>query len=200
MALCTQTQLEQRLQINFTDDSDVVAAELIAAAQGHIEAYVGRSLEAASRTETFDAPTTTIWLNVTPVNSITTVTVDGTALTASDYVFTEYGRLDRTSNSRVVSWGTHKLQSIEVVYDGGYGTGLVPYAIQDICAWSAARAFQTGAAYASVPAGAEGVKQVMLAGSDSVTYIDTAAAFAADNLTDQERRTLDFYRTPNLLP
>ena len=198
MVMCTQTQVEQRLQINFTDDADVVCAELIAAAQGHIETYLGRPIESATHTETFDGPASTLWLTNRPVSSITTVTVDGTALTDADYTFTEYGRLDRTTGSRVVSWGTYKLQSIDVEYVAGYAPGLIPYALQDVCANVAARAFAAGAAYAAIPAGAEGIKQISLAGSDQVTYMDTAAAVGAESaqLTSEERAVIDLYRGP----
>jgi len=197
MALCTQTQVEQRLQINFTDNNDVVCAELIAAAQGHIERVAGRVIEAASITETFDGPASTLWLQVTPVNSITSVTVDGTLLTANDYTYTDYGRLARTTNSRERSWTTSKQQSIVVVYNGGYTT--VPYDLQDVCANMAARAFQAGASNAAIPAGAEGIKSIMLAGSDSITYKDTATELVnAVGLTEMETGIVAYYQVPVL--
>ena len=197
MALCTQTQVEQRLQINFTDNSDVVCAELIAAAQGHIERVAGRNIEAASHTETFDGPASTLWLLNTPVNSITSITVDGTALTSNDYTYTDYGRLARTVNSRERNWSTTKQQSIVVAYNGGYTT--VPYDLQDICANMAARAFQAGASNAAVPAGSEGIKSIMLAGSDSITFRDTAADLVnAVGLTAQELDMVSYYRNPTL--
>jgi len=198
MALCTQTQVEQRLHINFTDDTDPVAAELIAAAQGHIERAAGRPLEAAAHTETFDPLIATVWLTHTPVNSITSVTVDGTALTSADYTWTENGRLTRTTSSTPRNWGTRKQQSVVIVYNGGYTT--VPYDLQDVCANVAARAFAAGAAYASLPAGSEGIKQIMLAGSDSVTYQDTTATMtAAVGLTDIELDVVAYYRNPDVM-
>lgn len=206
MALCTQTQVEQRLQINFTDNSDVVCAELIAAAQGHIERVAGRPIEAGAITETFDGPASTLWLEVTPVNSITSVTVDGTALTSNDYTYTDYGRLARTSNSRERAWSTSKQQSIVVVYNGGYQT--VPYDLQDICANVAARAFAGGAAYAARPAGMEGISSLSLSGSDSVSYSSvstdpTSHALGVQihsrmGLTPEEHDIAAYYRPPNI--
>jgi len=197
MALCTQTQVEQRLQINFTDNSDVVCAELIAAAQGHIERVAGRPLEAASFTETFDGMSGTLWLKNTPVNSITSVTVDGTALTSADWTYTDWGRLARTTNSRERSWSTSKQQSIVVVYNGAYTT--IPYDLQDICANMAARAFQAGASNAAVPAGSEGIKSIMIAGSDSITFRDTAADLVNSvGLTAHELDVVSYYRNPTL--
>lgn len=199
MPLCTQTQVEQRLQIDFASDTDPVCAELIAAAQGHIERIVGRPLEDDDYTETFDAPEgPDLWLTYTPVNSVASVVVDGVTLSTSDaYVLQgSAGRLTRTVNDMPRPWGTKKLQSIAVTYNGGYVT--VPNDIQDICAWMAARAFQVGVAFAAVPSGAEGIKQVALAGSDSVTYADVAInASAAVNAVaplPNEVEALTYYR------
>jgi hypothetical protein len=195
MALCTQAQVEQRLQVDFTNDPEAVITELIAAASGHIERVVGRAVEADDYTETFDAPATAdVWLTNTPVNSVSSVTVDGTALTSSQYSFDpETGRLTRVAGGRPRSWGTHKLQSVVVAYNGGWGT--VPYDIQDVCARMVARAFQAGASFAAVPAGAEGVKQISLAGSDSVTWASaTTDITAALPLTDDEVAALQYYR------
>ena len=206
MALCTQTQVEQRLQINFTDNSDVVVAELITAAQGHIERVAGRTIEAASHTETFDGPASTLWLQNTPVNSITSITVDGTALTSNDYTYTDYGRLARTVNSRERNWSTSKQQSIVVVYNGGYMT--VPNDLQDVCANVAARAFVGGAAYAARPAGLEGISSISLAGSDSVSFAGvssdpTSHAIGVSvrsrmGLTPEEHKIVMYYRNPVL--
>ena len=197
MAYCTQTQLEQRLQIDFADDSDPVAAELIAAAQGHIDNITERALEAAARTEVFDAPSTDIWLLHTPVNSLTSCTVDGSALTTSTdlIVDSDTGRLSRVVNGHRRAWGTSKIQSVSVTYNGGYTT--VPYDVQDICARMAARAFQAGAAYAAVPT--TGVKQVNLAGSDSVTFTGTVENISmSEHITPSEIATLQKYRNPNI--
>ena len=194
MAYCTQTQVEQRLQIDFTDDSDPVVAELISAAQGHIDNITERALESAARTEVFDPPEgDDIWLLHTPVTTLTSCTVDGTALTTStDLILdTDIGRLSRVTNGHRRSWGVTKLQSISVTYTGGYTT--VPYDVQDICARMAARAFQAGASYANVPT--EGVKQVALAGSDSVTFTDTVEDVSMNQyITPGEIQTLMKYR------
>lgn len=198
MVYCTQTQVEQRLQIDFASDTDPVVAELIAAASGHIDRITGRPLEDDSRTETFDAPDTPdLWLTHTPVNSITSVTVDGTALaTSGAYTLDgDIGRLTRTVSSRPRSWATHKLQTITVAYDGGYDP--VPYDVQDICARMAARAFQAGAAFASSPN--TGVKKVSLDGSDSVEFTDTVSDISMSVfITEDEIEALRVYRSSYL--
>lgn len=192
MAYCTQTQVEQRLQIDFTSDSDPVVAELISAAQGHIDSITERALERASRTEVFDPPEGDIWLTHVPA-SLTSCTVDGTALATSTDLNLESdtGRLARVTNGHRRSWGVSKLQSISVTYAGGYTT--VPYDVQDICARMAARAFQAGASYAAVDA--DGVKQVSLQGSDSVTFTDTVEDInMTPYITPDEMESLYKYR------
>ena len=175
-----------------------MVAELISAAQGHIDAITERSLEAAARTEVFDPPETDdIWLLHTPVNSITSCDIDGTALTvATDLlVDSDTGRLSRVVNSRRTSWRTSKLQSISVTYNGGYTT--VPYDVQDICARMAARAFQAGAAYAT--AASDGVKQINLSGSDSVTFTDSIRDITmSEHITPAEVATLLRYKNAYL--
>lgn len=195
MSLCSQAQVEQRLQIDFTNDPEAVITELIAAATGHIERIVGRVIEADDYTETFDAPDTpNVWLLNTPINTLTSVTVDGDALSTDQFSHDpESGRVTRVTNGRPRSWNVHKVQSVVVAYNGGYQT--VPYDIQDICARMVARAFQAGASYASVPAGADGVKQINLAGSDSVTFAGTTTdVTVAEFLAPDEVDALKYYR------
>jgi hypothetical protein len=196
VALCTQADVEYRLQITFDNDPDDGITALIAAATGHIEREADRyaSLEAGSRTETFDGPeSAAIWLRHTPVNSITSITVDGTALTSAQYKFTAAGRVIRVAAGRERSWSTSKVQTVAVVYNGGYST--VPEDLKDICARSVARAFQAGAGYAAVPAAAAGIRQVALQGSDSVTFASaTADVTTSVFLTDDEKEVARAYR------
>lgn len=203
MALCTQTDVEQRLQIDFTNNADPVCAVLIAAVQGHIEREVGRAVEAAARVETLDwPPGSYLWLKWTPVNSITSVVVDGTTLTAvTDYIFDSVtGRLARVSSGYLTGWSVYKPASVVVTYNGGYAT--VPLDLRDLCANVAARAFQTGAAYAALPAGSDGISQEGI-GDYSVTYFDRAAGGLATmdvtrpvQLTPEEIDICRYYRHP----
>ena len=197
MALCTQAQVEQRLQIDITNEPDTVITELIAAATGHIERIAERDLEAAARSEVFDPPDNpNLWLTYTPVAVTSTSTpfsveVDGTALASTDYsVDPESGRLTRVTNGRPRSWSEYKVQSIIVEYEGGYET--VPYDIQDICARMVARAFQAGAASA---AGDVAVSSIDIDGAGSVEYSDASAdVSAAPFLTSDEMEAVKYYR------
>jgi hypothetical protein len=194
MALCTSSDVEYRLGgASFTTTEAVLVGELIDAAQGHIEREAQRDLEAAAQTETFDPPESTdLWLTHTPINSITSVTVDGTALSSSQYSHDpETGRLTRVVNGRPVSWRTFKVQSIVVVYNGGYTT--VPNDLVDLCARMAARAYQAGESAAGAPSA--GVKQINLAGSDSVTFAsESTDVTAATFMTDDEIEVARYYR------
>jgi hypothetical protein len=195
MTLCTTSDVANRLGgASFTTSEATLVGELIAAAQGHIERVAGRALEDASRTETFDAPDSpAIWLSHTPVTGIDSITVDGTALASDQYRWHSAGRVIRVSNGIPRHWASRKIQTVVVTYDGGYST--VPEDLKDICARAAARAFQAGEAYSSVPAAAAGVRQVALAGSDSVTFATTAADITTSvSLTPEEIDAVAYYR------
>jgi hypothetical protein len=197
MALATTTDVSNLLGgMSFTTAEATRVGALIGYATGHIEREADRfaTLEDESRTETFDAPeSAAIWLRHTPVNSVTSVTVDGTALTSAQYKFTAAGRVIRVASGRERSWSTAKVQTVVVVYNGGYET--VPSDLTDVAARAAARAFQAGAAFASVPASASGIRQVALQGSDSVTFEKTTSDVStAVFLTDDEKAVARAYR------
>jgi hypothetical protein len=177
MALCVLQDVEYRLGDQDLSGDQTMIEALIDAAQGHIERVAERDLEAAAQTETFDPPDSAdIWLTHTPINSITSVTVDGTTLSSSQYSFVAAtGRLTRVVNGRPTSWRTHKVQSIVVVYNGGYAT--VPDDLVDLCARMAARAYQAGESASGAPSA--GVKQINLAGSDSVTFTNSSTDVTA---------------------
>lgn len=208
MALCTQDDVENRLQVTFDNDPDPVVASLITDAQAHIEAEVGRELESDTRQEIFDGGRVAFFLKFWPVTDVTAVTEDGTALTVStDVAWYERGKLIRISNDRQILWKTTKKQDIVVDYVGGYLTGTHDAELEhlgSICAEVVARAFRKGADAASIPAGAAGqVQSVSIEGSDSVTYATGggAATFGGGLtqfiwLLEDERRQLEHYKPP----
>lgn len=193
MALCTLQDVENRLGDQDLSADQTLIESLIDAAQAHIERIAERDLEAADQTETLDAPeTVNVWLTHTPINSISSVTVDGTALGSSDYSFDpETGRLTRVTNGRPRSWNVHKVQSVVVAYNGGYSA--IPEDLIDVCARAAARAYQAGEAAEEAPSSA--IKQINLAGSDSVTFADeTMDVTSAVVLSHEEREVALAYR------
>lgn len=176
MTLCSQTDVEQRLQWDITAEPDTTVTALIADAQALIEAEVGRTLESAARTETFDGGRVTLFLNWFPVTAVATVTEDTDTLTVDDFKWYSSGKLIRVSSDRQIAWKTTKRQAIDVTYTGGYLTGepdhdMALEHLGSICAEVVARAFRLGAASAALPAGTAGaIQSVSLEGSDSVTY------------------------------
>lgn len=206
MALCTQLDVEQKLQWDITAEPETVVTALIADAQAHIEAEVGRTLESAVRQETFDGGSWVHFLKHFPVTAVTAVTEDGTSLTvATDVLWYERGKLLRASNGRQTYWKTTKLQSIVVDYVGGYLAGTHTTELEhlgSICAEVVARAFRKGADNAVLPAGAAGaVQSVSLEGSDTVTYATGGGSGTVTGglrqfvfLLEDERRQLQKYR------
>lgn len=213
MSIATQTDLEQRLQIDFTSGSDPVAASLLAAAQGHIEREVGYPLESASGlVEKFDGltgsgnPLTTLIVPRRPLTAVASVVEAGITLTVTtDYLFYADGRIIRVASGYETWWRTYKRQDIVVTYTAGYtvgGGGTIPKDLVDLCAQVASRSFERGAAFASMPAGTESVRSVALADSDSVEYFDRAmgglatATIRPVQLTPEEIAICRHYRMP----
>lgn len=193
MALATQTQVEQILQIDMDDPADVVVAQLIEWADQAVITYIGFDPQAhAGTVENHDGTgSPELYLDRPPIDTITSVVLNGVTLTEgvdNDFVvYPEAGYLLRRGG-RI--W-TAKPRSIVVTYDGGWAT--VPPDIVVASAQVAARMFQAGAA--ALPEGAEGIRQINLAGSDSVTFTDTAQnVTVTPTITDNERVLLDPYR------
>lgn len=208
MALCTQDDIEKRLQWDITAEPDAVITMLIADAQSLIEAEVGRTLESATRSETFDGGQRTLFLKWFPVTTLTSVVEDGTTLTVEDdFRWYSNGRLIRVSGNYQTRWRVLKHQSIVVTYEGGYLTGepdhdMALEHLGNLCAEVVARAFRKGADSAAIPAGAAGqVQSVSLAGSDTTTYATSggSATFRGGltqfvYLEEDERRQLGRYK------
>ena len=183
MALCTQSDVEQRLQWDITAEPEPVVTNLITAAQSIIESVLGRHVEhATGRTETFDGGPVALFLKHWPVTDVTAVTEDGTSLVeGTDFQWKDNGRIIRiTSAGHQRYWNTTKPQSIVVTYDGGYQTGVHDSelnTLSSVCTEMVARAFRRGAANAALPAGAAGgIQSVTLNDAGTVTYATGSGA------------------------
>jgi hypothetical protein len=203
MALCSQIDVEHRLQWDITDPDDVVVAALITSAQALIEAEVGRTLESDDREETFDGGRIMYFLNYWPVTEITTLIEDGETLTETDdFLFYPNGKLVRMSNGQQVTW-TRKRQAIEVEYVGGYLSPIHDAELEhlkSVCAEIVARAFRRGSDIAVIPPGSAGaVQSVSATGSDTVSYATGGNALVATlqrfvTLDEAEREQLKPYK------
>ena len=193
MTLCTQLDVEQKLQWDITAEPDATVTALIADAQALIESHVGRTLESAEREETFDGARVAIFLRNWPVTAITSVSEDSTVLVVDDdYKFYENGKVIRVSSSGYqIVWRTFKPQSITVEYTGGFLAAhsdehdLALEHLGSLCAEVVARAFRKGAANAAIPAGSSGaVQSVTLEGRGTATYsTGSGESFAGGGLT-----------------
>lgn len=97
-------------------DMAVVRTNVTAA----IESYLGRKLEYGTYTETRlpqVQPTKMIYLDAIPVESVSSVTVEGVALSSSSYVITDYGLRLATAVTE---------EKVVVVYTGGIDDGDEP--------------------------------------------------------------------------
>lgn len=207
MVLCTQLDVEQKLQWDITAEPDATVTALIEDAQAEIERFIGRTVESASRTETLDGGARALFLRYWPVTAIASISEDGANLTTDDYEFYENGILIRVSGGYPIAWQTTKPKAIDVSYTGGFKTPDHDSQLDhlgSICAEVVARAFKRGADNAAIPAGAAGqVQSVALEGSDSVTYATGGGAATMQGglsqfvfLTEDEQERLLGYRSP----
>lgn len=174
MALCTTEDVERLVLRDITADPSPYAEALIADAQAHIEAEIGRTVESASRTETFDGGQQTLFLQWFPVTAVASVVEDGITLTVDDDFKWYRNKVIRVSGDSQIAWRTLKRQSIVVTYTGGYVSPDHDAELEhlgSICAQVVARAFIKGTDLAALPVGASGaIQSVSLEGSDTVTY------------------------------
>lgn len=94
---------------------DIIAAATVACAD-----YTGRTLTRTTFTEWYSGGGMMLPLRHSPVISVTTVSENGTALTASDYVLDEAnGVLWRGTTSTQMAW-TSGVRNVNVTYVAGY--------------------------------------------------------------------------------
>ncbi len=213
--LVTQAEIEQYVQVDFTNTPEDAVTLWIAAAQGMIESYCHREFDwEAGRTDTIDGRgDRTLRLSKWPVNAVNSVTEDGTALTVNeDYAWYENGRLVRLNGSTEWEgyWSTSR-QSVVVDYDAGYSDGGafdVPEALKIACGMIVGRIFKAGAAWANTPEGSAGpMTQLDLDGVGSVAFgggtvspltVNSgwagSSAGDAPGLTSIEKATVSKYR------
>lgn len=197
MTLCVQADVEKFLQLDVTAEPEAQVTFLIENAGGQIETYLDRIIEeGAIATELHDGDRgSLIRLNQWPVTvPLTLLEEDGVGLVeGTDYVAYEDGRVYRGSTTVPANWALGR-RIIDVDYTAGYAT--VPFTIRDVCTRMVARAFQAGSAYANAPDGAEAIKTLSLADSDSVEWSDAVrdVAMAAMPMLPEEERSLSRYR------
>lgn len=121
MAVATISDIELYLGRPLTDAQTQVADATISRSQLLVEAYLKRKLETASftSTTTIRINQTFIDLPYTPVNSVTSVTVDGVAWAAGTWTMERSGiQLDDVS----LNPNANNTSTVVVVYNAGLGS------------------------------------------------------------------------------
>lgn len=200
MTLCVQADVENTLQITFTNQPEATITYLIDGATQAIKTHVDRELEEATYTnELYDSPwgRTLIKLRNYPVTAVTEVIENDVILVEGDsYEFYVSGNLARINGRLERRWQAGR-KIIDVTYTAGYSTATLPKDIRNICAGIVARHFRAGADFAATPAAAGPIRSVSLDGSDSIEYADPpdmGAVGHAEMLTGQDKMGLSRYQ------
>mgnify|MGYP007100061062 CR=1 FL=1 len=184
MAFATAADLEDYLGVTFTAADTVRAGLILNAATESIRAYCAQTISQATTTAKLPGTWSyDLMLPEAPVTAVTTVTLNGDALTTnSDYYWNSRGTLRRAADFTVAPattahWGGPEA-TVSVTYTHGYAT--IPDAVESTCLSVAARLFANPA----------GVQSEML-GSYQVQY-DRSAQTGA--LNDHEMQMVRQYR------
>jgi hypothetical protein len=215
MPIVTVDEFEQFGQVDITNQTDAAILQYIASAQAVAETWCNRLFDyAANIAETLDGKRATMLRLATyPVEVVTTVTEDGTALVeGTDFDWYPNGQLVRITGGNLghtVPW-THKRKAVAVVYSGGYG-GAGPEAVPDDLKWVVAnvalRLYKAEAAWAATPVGVgggltalslDGIGSAAFAGGTANTAVAQRAsqqqAGSGPSLTPAEKQGLGKYR------
>jgi hypothetical protein len=191
-AFCTQTDIENLLQLDLTGHEAAVTAAIVQAS-AYIQAYTEQVLEQVEDDEvTFDGPEhdRRLFLPELPVTEVGEVAEDGEALVLNeDYKLGAHGILWRIG----VCW-SKGIQNITVTYSHGYAT--IPEVIAAVCTRVAGRIYQAGQR-AVATGGVAGVQSMTL-GDYSVAYATGGSeavegVSAAPPLLPTEMALLDRY-------
>ena len=168
MGFCTQTDVEELLQVEITGADKIASvARAIAEATAAIQNYTHQEIEQTADDEiTLDCSgiSRKLFLPQLPVTSVALVVEDGEELVEGadeDYQLGQWGILHRVGRA----WAAG-IQIITVTYTHGHAT--IPDDIVGVCTRAAARVYQAGLRSAEVDA-VPGVQAESL-GDHSVTY------------------------------
>lgn len=197
--LCSLADLAALIQVPL-DVGDASAMQAIAAATSAIRSYTGQLLTAVDGDVVLlSGRPGALWLPELPVRAVSAVSVDGTALLATDYaVDLVTGRLARlwdTYREGRGWWGGYR--NVAVTYDHGYAT--LPDDLVNVCARIAARQYLAGKRAALVgPHAREADYTAIYQGEGTTDSFGAYGPTSAPILTGHEKLILDAYRPPKL--
>jgi len=190
VAFADPTELEQYLGESFDITEEDRAGVMLDMASAMIRAYTGQQITAGTSTESFeDAWVRPIQLRNFPVNSITSVELDGVVESPSGYSFTSSGLVYRKPS--YMTWGYYT--TVEVTYEHGYD--VVPDDVKAVCLSIAARMMSQATTTARTM-GSGGQVTSEQVGSYRVTFADPGEAssrLGSGGMTDDERAILAPY-------
>jgi hypothetical protein len=207
MALCTVSDVEAIVQIDFASALETsITNNIIPFADQVIKTYLGYDIEVADQTETlFGDNLRELNLKHIPVNSISSITEDGNALSegnTNDYVFHSNGRVERVLGR----WSGAKPKNISVSYNAGYST--IPEDIKFTSARISARIIlsamnlssqaSTGAANTHLSDSTNGASMAIVEeeriGDLSVKFADPMLYFDGNLLKESDKVLLSPYK------
>jgi len=130
--LTTLANVKEHLDIESGDtEFDQLIERLISASSRQIERYCGRPFDIRAYSESYDGNASDIlFLNYTPIVSVTAVSIDEEALATDQYkVYDDYVRLV----SRLFTWGK---QNVTIAYSAGFydaASESPPADLEDAC-------------------------------------------------------------------
>jgi len=115
--------------IDLTDTSeDTLIDFCLTTAQAEIEKYIGYSLEAKDYTTKIDGVEGYFMnIGIKPINSITSISIDGNAQTINNFIFRNSFIIQKNKENVF----TEGIENVEIVYNAGWTT--VPDDIQNVC-------------------------------------------------------------------
>jgi len=207
MALCSYSDVEAIVGIDFSSTVQTsITNNFIPYSDKIIKTYIGYEIEQTNHTEIiFGNNMRELSLKHLPVNSITSVTEDGTALTEGnedDFVVHENGRLERVLGR----WSGSKPKNVTIVYNAGYGT--IPEDIRFTSARISARMVlsalnlgsqaKAGAVDTHLADSTDGADMAIVLeeriGDLNVKFADPLAYFDGELLKDSDKMLLSPYK------
>jgi len=176
--LITDTELKIYLQIPADDQQHKeLLKKLISVGSGYVQGFCGRLFKEEELTETLDGNGhTEILLSEMDVNSITTLTIDGTAILAADYeLYPDEGSIKLMDGS-VFTSGSH---NVVVTYKAG--TQEVPEEIKFVLLEICARKFK------EIDRNRQGVRSESF-GDQSVSFSDSLITEEIKGILQRHRR------------
>jgi len=132
-ALCAVNDVKSDMGIDLDDTGKDIAIEaLINAYSVAIEDHLHKKVINRDLTEEYDGDgTTVLWVDYYPINSITSLTINGETINEDDYYL--YEKLGKIVLNGLVF--TKGYQNVEITYNVGYGadTTTIPEPIKQSC-------------------------------------------------------------------